>query len=241
MSSTFPSRQDPPSRTWWSLSSKVPHTGKPYSDSGKSSRQSLPKSTGLNFNSIASAIGFKSKKHPTLAIQTPPAPVHTATSAAVASAKYHNRPPSKSVSSVASHVGSLQSVGGRKDTRQSLLTLSDADPFARGGTSARPTHGNRLSVHSNSSITELGAKLSGRSMLNRISSSSSHSIIHHGSELSPSSATQSPTSTPELPIQNLSPKFVLFFDLHHTYRDLRVGGRSEACTVNGPFILLTGP
>lgn len=207
MSSTFPSRQESPSRAWWSLPSKLHNigNGRPYSTQ-KPSRHGLPKPSGLNFNSIASAIGFKPKKHPSLAIQSPP-PVQT-TTATDGSAKYRYRPPSKSVSSVRSQVDSLDSrtpVDARGDTPQSLLTLSDVDPFASNGSSARHASDlNRLSGNSNSSIAEVGSKHRGPSMLNRISSSS-HSNIHHGGELSPSSSSQSSTLAPDSPTQHLKP------------------------------------
>jgi hypothetical protein len=246
MSSNFPSRQDPPSRTWWSLSSKLPNiaNGRPYS-TDKSSRQGLPKSSGLNFNSIASAIGFKPKKHPSLTIQPPPVQNNTGADGS-ANLKYLYRPPSKSVSSGRSPVDSLEPrtpVDGQRDTRPSLLMLSDVDPFASGGISSRHTSDpHRLSGHSNSSIAEVGYKHRGPSMLNRISyaSSSSHSNVHHGSELSPSSSKQSSILTPDSPIQHLKPTFVLSLDLHNAYRDMDVGGQPEACIENGRFVLLKG-
>jgi hypothetical protein len=246
MATTFPSRPEGPSRTWWSLSSKLPNVanGRPYS-ADKSSRQGLPKSSGLNFKAIASAIGLK-KKHPSLAIQSPPPPPVQITTSADGWAKHPSRPPSKSVLSVRSQVdspGSRKPLAGRRDTRQSLLTLSDVDPFASGEVSARYTSDpSRLSVHSNSSIAEVGSKYKGPSRLNRISytSSSSHSNIHHGSELSPTSSNQSSTLTPDSAIQSLKPTFVLSFNLHNAYRDLNVGGQPEACIANGQSFLLTG-
>jgi len=208
MSSTISSHQQTPPRTWWSLSPKSSN-GKSYS----TEKSGPSKSGGLNFNSIASAIGFKPKKHPSLAIQPPPAS---------GPAKQANRPPSKSVSSVWSAADSPQPqtpVDGHRHTRQSLLTLSDVDPFARNGISARHTSSNRHSAQSKASIPEFGSKHADPSIFNRISyaSSSSHSNIHRGSELSSSSPKQSSPLTPDTPIQNLKPKFVLSLYLHGIY------------------------
>lgn len=74
-------------------------------------------------------------------------------------------------------------------------------------------------------------------MLNRISSSS-HSNIHHGGELSPSSSSQSSTLAPDSPTQHLKPTFVPFLDLYNAYRVLDVGDLSAACIANGRFVLL---
>ena len=205
-------RPETSSRTWWS---KLPIPANARPD--KSSRQGLQKSSGLSFNSIASAIGLKPKKHPSLAIQSPPPPPVKTTTGTDASEKYISRPSSKSLSSL----DPRKPMDGRKNTRQSLLMVSDADPFV----SARhPSDPNRLSVHSNSSTTEVGSKHRGPSKLNRISSSS-NSTVHHESELSPTSSNQSSTLAPDSPIQNLKPTFVLSFDFHNTYQDLDVGGQ----------------
>jgi hypothetical protein len=208
------SRQQPPTRTWWSLSSKSPNvaSGKSYS----TAKSGPSKSGGLNFNAIASAMGFRPKKHPSLAIQPPP--VHIAIPAS-GPTKQVTRPPSRSVSSVWSAADSPQPqtpVDGRRGTRQSLMTLSDVDPFARNGTPARHT---RPSLHSKASIPEIGPKHTSPSTLSRISyaSSSSYSNIYHGSELSPTSPQQSSPLTPDTPIQDLKPKFVLSLNLHITY------------------------
>ncbi|GLB35929.1 hypothetical protein LshimejAT787_0302170 [Lyophyllum shimeji] len=188
MSSTFPSDSSS-SRTWWSLTPKQAHLApqdarRPYS-SDRSSR-----SGGLN--SLAAALGFKSKKHPALAIQDP----HFSTSRSTAPTpatidnKFTNRPPSKSVSSTRSRgdsFGPRTPVDIRQDGRQSLLTLSDIDPFAvRALTSPpRTPEFNRLSNYSNSSNPDFVSK-GAEPMLDRVSyaSSSSHSNFH-GSEPSP--------------------------------------------------------
>ncbi|KAF5385184.1 hypothetical protein D9615_001320 [Tricholomella constricta] len=182
MSSTFPA-DSPNSRTWWSLAPKQPQElRRPYS-SDKSSRPG-----GLN--SIAAALGFKSKKHPTLAIQDPQYPtLRPAPTPPTIDTKFTHRPPSKSVSSTRSRVDSYRPrtpVDVRRDGRQSLLTLSDSDPFAVRALSSAPhtpSDPNRLSAYSNSSIPdEKGIE----PVLNRVSyaSSSSNSNIH-GSEPSP--------------------------------------------------------
>jgi hypothetical protein len=85
---------------------------------------------------------------------------------------YANRPPSKSVSSTQSRVDSIgpKTPSDVRESRQSLLTLSDHDPFAGRGitlvTSQQSAIGsNRLSVHSNSSLPEaIGGKLDNRAL-----------------------------------------------------------------------------
>ncbi|KAF8078851.1 hypothetical protein FPV67DRAFT_1775958 [Lyophyllum atratum] len=191
MSSTFPS-DSPSSRTWWSLAPKQPHLAvqdlrRPYS-SDKSSRPS-----GF---SIAAALGFKSKKHPALAIQDPQFPSSRSPlpAAATIDTNFTNRPPSKSVSSTRSRVdssGPQTPLEVQRHSRQSLLTLSDTDPFAvraRSSAPHTPSDPNRLSAYSNSSIPDFMTK-SAEPILNRVSyaSSSSHSNFHE-----PSSLIQSP-------------------------------------------------
>jgi hypothetical protein len=240
MSSTFSSRQDPSSsRTWWSLSSKLPNVANERQYSDKSFRQRLPKTSGINLNSIAAAIGLKPKKHPSLIIQPPPPPSPPPvknTAGADGLAKHLYRPYSKSASSVHSQVDSPEPrtpEDGQRDTRQSLLTLSAIDSFGMDGSSVR--HPNRLSGHSHSSVAEVGSKYRGPSMLSRSSytSSSSLSNFHIGSELSPSSSKQSFTFSPDSPTQHLKSTFVLSFHLRIAYRVLDVGGQPEAYTANG--------
>ncbi|KAG5644616.1 hypothetical protein DXG03_008094 [Asterophora parasitica] len=183
MSSAFPA-DSPNSRTWWSLAPKQLHVDqrRPYS-SDKSSRPG-----GLN--SIAAALGFKSKKHPTLAVQDsqpisrppPPAPP-------IIDTQFSNRPQSKSVSSTRSRVDSSGpqtpvDFHAQREGRQSLLTLSDADPFAVRSLSSAPhtpSDPDRLSAYSNGSIPDFVSK--GIERVSYASSSSQSNL--HGSELSP--------------------------------------------------------
>lgn len=219
MSSTFSS----PPRTWWSLSPKSTNPvaqdlRRGYSTE-KHSQHSPAKHSGLTFNTFASAMGFKSKKHPSLAIQDPPLQSQTITPPMDGPyGQYAARPISKSTSSTRSRVDSLEPrtpVDPQRDPRPSLLTLSDVDPFAVRAISAphTPSDINRLSAYSNSSIPEFVSKHAESSpMLNRVSyaSSSSHSN-QHGSELSPHSST-----TPSVLVVDpnlggkLKPKFVIY-------------------------------
>ena len=166
MSSALSSRQDAPSRTWWSLS-------KPTE---KDLRQTYPSdkppksSSGFSF---ASVIGFKSKKHPpSLTIQHPHLQGPPALSPSLTvdtpdpPTKFLNRLPSKSVSSTRSRDDSIAPktpTDIQRDGRQSLLTLSDLDPFAgRTMVSLGSTHTisdpNHLSVYSNPSVSEFVQK-----------------------------------------------------------------------------------
>ncbi|KAF9026650.1 hypothetical protein BDZ89DRAFT_1134690 [Hymenopellis radicata] len=101
----------------------------------KSSR-SFVKSSNAKFNTQASAMGFKSKKHPSLVVKDPPpTPTRAVVSTVVSEDRRRgtNRPASKSISSTRSEAESLgpgTPVDGPRDMcYQSLLTLSDADPF----------------------------------------------------------------------------------------------------------------
>ncbi|KAG5717999.1 hypothetical protein E4T56_gene3994 [Termitomyces sp. T112] len=181
MSPAYPS--DPPaSRTWWSLGPKHSSQNDLQPQlSHKSSRHS-----GLN--SIAAALGFKSKKHPVLAIQDPGSPPPRPTMPTVVT-KTHNRPPSKSVSSTQSQVDSLgphTPEDPQRDNRQSLLTMSDSDPFAvvRAISSApqSPSIPSRLALITSSSNPDIMSK-NAESILNRVSYASSSSQSNtHGSD-----------------------------------------------------------
>ncbi|KAG6911616.1 hypothetical protein DXG01_011919 [Tephrocybe rancida] len=194
MSSAYPT--DPPnSRTWWTLAPKpsVRQQGlqRQYSND-KASR-----SGGLS--SIAVALGFKSKKHPVLAIQDPVYPTSRPSVPAIVT-KTGNRPHSESVSSTRSRVDSLgprTPADPQRDNRQSLLTISDTDPFAVRAISSAPhtpSDPNRLSAYSNASSPDFVYK-NAETILNRTSygSSSSQSNAHgsDGSPLSPSSPDSS--------------------------------------------------
>ncbi|KAJ3853867.1 hypothetical protein EV368DRAFT_81173 [Lentinula lateritia] len=167
MSSALPSRSDS-SRNWWSLSSKG-STREPSSfPQEKAGRPSSSKrNDNTKFNTLASAFGLKTKKHPSLTIEDPPAtsfPSHHELEPLYSpelSPKYTNRPPSKSVSSTRSRVDSIEPrtpSDGQRDSasnRHSLLTLSDIDPFAaRSGIAVphSPIDPNRLSAYSGSSV-----------------------------------------------------------------------------------------
>jgi len=153
-------------RTWWSLSKS------PRKDLEKNHQQ-RPKSSGT-FHSFVSAIGFKSKKHTPSHEHEPVPPVVT----------IQTRPPSKSVSSTQTKVDSLEPrtpVDPHRNKHQSLLTLSDIDPFAGRPVIAvsvpnLPSDPNRLSANSNPYVTDFMQKKP--NTFNRVSYASSYSIAH---------------------------------------------------------------
>ncbi|KAF9040477.1 hypothetical protein BDZ89DRAFT_1060555 [Hymenopellis radicata] len=168
----------------------------------KSSRSSVKSSNG-KFNTLASAMGFKSKKHPSLAIQDPPPmPTRTVVSTVVSEDRrgYTNRPASKSVSSTRSQAespGPRTPVDGPRDMRhQSLLTLSDADPFAANGISVphSPVDPGRLSVYSNSSMVEYSKRTD--AAVNRGSYASTSSYSQGHSDLASISRAASTSEVP---------------------------------------------
>ncbi|EAU92766.2 hypothetical protein CC1G_01811 [Coprinopsis cinerea okayama7 len=141
-----------PSRSWWSMSSK--NQTQRYSTEKQKQKSPL--------NTIASALGLKAKKSPTLTIEDPPLPIQPPPQPSVAPLpKFTNRPPSKSVSSTLSRADSAEprtpSDINYNPSRQSLLTLSDTDPFAGRGivTIASPTDPTRLSAYSNGSGNDI--------------------------------------------------------------------------------------
>ncbi|TFK30872.1 hypothetical protein FA15DRAFT_751864 [Coprinopsis marcescibilis] len=189
------------SKSWWSMSNKH------LSNSRYSSERPKIKSP-LTLNSLASAFGFKSKKSPTLAIQDPPLPIqsppiHLNTSPDPP--KSINRPPSKSVSSTRSRADSVEPrtpsdvhYSLKKVSRQSLLTLSDIDPFAgRQGVTISSTDPTRLSAYSNGSGGDYD-KHGQYASYNRVSygssSSQSHSYANLGDARSPISPSESVNS-----------------------------------------------
>jgi len=212
-------RQEASSRTWWSLSSKSPNIPSAGASANKPSRQVSLKYNGFKFNSIASAIGLKPKRHPSLTIQSPP-PVQTTIPASdgLYSAKYRHRPPSKSVSSTRSQGDSLGPRTPVDSQRDTCLSLSEVDPFAK-SEHIDPFMSNRISY----------------------ASSSSHNVHHHGGELLPSSSNQSSTPTPEFPIQNLKSKYVISPDLRNAYRAPDVGSQLESWIASGLLVLWMGP
>ncbi|KAF5388555.1 hypothetical protein D9757_004618 [Collybiopsis confluens] len=191
------------SRNWWPLSSKS--SGKDlassYDISGKD--YSSKKADATKLNSLASAIGFKSKKHPSLAIQDPPVripPPSPVIPLSPSPSKYTNRTASKSVSSTRSRVDSIEPrtpLDPQRDTathRHSLLTLSDADPFASRGIAVphSPVDPNRLSVYSgNGVVPEYVTKAMEDAPVSRISYASSSLSSPYSDELAPFSPTSS--------------------------------------------------
>lgn len=197
-----PSEQQPV-RTWWSLS---------RSPSTKDLRQGYDKQQSKSsgkFTSFASAIGLKSKKHtPSLAIQEPPPPVppvvkiHTST-----------RPPS-----TRTRVDSFEPRTPVDLKRQSLLTLSDADPFAGRSVIPVPSDPNRLSAYSNPSVTDFLHKKPDTPTFNRVSYASSSSNSHvHAIEILPAPPVSNARITSEF--RRLHNKYVtaIFTYPHGTY------------------------
>ncbi|KIL71704.1 hypothetical protein M378DRAFT_238464 [Amanita muscaria Koide BX008] len=135
-------------------SSKLPWSrSKLASPDTKLSQSEKPSSTKLSLNLF---FGFKSKK--------PSSPVPQDPHALLASPINIKRPPSKSISSIRSRVDSIgpkTPTDGPRESRQSLLTLSDPDPFAGRGvtvvTSPQSAIGhNRYSIYSSNSLPDVG-------------------------------------------------------------------------------------
>ncbi|KAJ7492422.1 hypothetical protein FB451DRAFT_531920 [Mycena latifolia] len=229
MSSTL-SHHDQPQRSWWQKSP----ADKPHSHS---------KQSGIKFNTLASAMGFKPKKAhpPALTIQDPPySPprVHLVPRSEPSQRRPYTapsvgmgRPPSNSVSSSRSRVDSLEPSTPKtpddpaKARRGSLLTLSDADPFAARIVSLHsPSDPNRLSAFSNSSVTDTKSNES----VSRVSyaSSSSHSF-RLGGDLSPLSIV-SPASEAGSSYMRLSNKMS-----GHSLRRKEVSGDTWLSSLGG--------
>lgn len=119
--------------------------------------------------SLNALFGIKSKKHPA---EPPPTVTSVLSDRNPSPVLYANRPPSKSVSSTQSRVDSIgpKTPNSVRESRQSLLTLSDHDPFAGRGitvvTSPQSVIGsNRVSIRSNSSLPDaIGGKLDNRAL-----------------------------------------------------------------------------
>ncbi|KAK0208819.1 hypothetical protein DFS33DRAFT_1305723 [Desarmillaria ectypa] len=208
------SRHDQASRSWWSSKhAKYTAQHKDMSqDFTPGSSTSSTKSSSSKFNSLTSV--FKSKKHPSLAIQDPPLPPARPVLSAVSPpdlerSKSHNvqhtRPPSKSVSSTLSQAESSEPRtpvdSNREMHHQSLLTLSDIDPFASHGIFIphSPVDPNRLSVYSNSSIIEYSKRSDSGINRGSYASSSSHSNYYGDApSFSPTSRT---ASSPDIPVR----------------------------------------
>ncbi|KAK0198912.1 hypothetical protein F5146DRAFT_112743 [Armillaria mellea] len=206
------SRHDQASRSWWSSKhAKYPPQPKDIpQDFTPGSSTSSTKSSISKFNSLTSV--FKSKKHPSLAIQDPPLPSSRPVLSAVSPSDLgrsksqnvqYTRPPSKSVSSTLSQAESSEPRtpvdSNREMHHQSLLTLSDTDPFASHGISIphSPLDPNRLSVYSNSSVIEYSKRSDTGIKRGSYASSSSQSNYYGDSpSFSPSSRT---ASSPDIP------------------------------------------
>ncbi|KAI5836527.1 hypothetical protein K523DRAFT_225557 [Schizophyllum commune Tattone D] len=204
MSSTFPS-SDP--RGWWP---SKPNAKDPARRPTPEKRDSQSKVPGNKFNTLASALGLKStKRPPALAIEQPPPALQSPLSPRPPK-KYANRPPSKSVSSTRSRTDSIeprtppdlyQDPVGK---RQSLLTLSDLDPFAARGiaTPHSPSDPNRLSAYSNTSVPEyVSKKLEARGPTHRSSYASSSSTYTGDTGSSPTTMSPVPSADghPKIP------------------------------------------
>ncbi|PBK76743.1 hypothetical protein ARMSODRAFT_1011971 [Armillaria solidipes] len=206
------SRHDQASRSWWSSKhAKYPAQPKDIpQDFTPGSSTSSTKSSISKFNSLTSV--FKSKKHPSLAIQDPPLPPSRPVLSAVSPSDLgrsksqnvqYTRPPSKSVSSTLSQAESSEPRtpvdSNREMHHQSLLTLSDIDPFASHGIFIphSPLDPNRLSVYSNSSIIEYSKRSDAGIKRGSYASSSSQSNYYGDSpSFSPTSRT---ASSPDIP------------------------------------------
>ncbi|PBL00522.1 hypothetical protein ARMGADRAFT_383093 [Armillaria gallica] len=158
------SRHDQASRSWWSSKqAKYPAQSKDIpQDFTPGSSTSSTKSSISKFNSLTSV--FKSKKHPSLAIQDPPLPPSRPVLSAVSPSDLgrsksqnvqYTRPPSKSVSSTLSQAESSEPRtpvdSNREMHHQSLLTLSDTDPFASHEYSKRSDAGIKRGSYASSS------------------------------------------------------------------------------------------
>lgn len=174
MSSTYAPRGDQhSSRGWWSMKSS---NSKDLAEK-TSSKKSL--------TTFVSGISLKSKKHPSLTIQEPPmtliSPPTSPVSLAIRprsrpSPTIQTRPLSNSISSTRSRgdsIGPRTPVDTlRSSPHQSLLTLSDVDPFAaRAISSPSSLDPNRLSAYSNTSVPDYASKANENSRSSYASSS----------------------------------------------------------------------
>lgn len=204
--------------------------GRPSLSHSKS-RDNIASSKFNNF--VANAIGKKSKK-PTLTIQDPPSPLLTpslgplsystpntaATTPTYAPAPFYSpRPPAKSVSTVRSYEFDDRSdriseprtpsdhPRDRRSYQNSVLTLSDPDPFAAGAMIVPhfPQDPNRLSVYSDSSMLDPHSGKRGDVFYYNRMSYGSSSSNSHGTP-SESQSPRSPVSPPmPVPVSRLVP------------------------------------
>ncbi|KAF8216004.1 hypothetical protein K438DRAFT_620715 [Mycena galopus ATCC 62051] len=211
MPSTLSSPEPQRSSSWWSVSPKSPPSSQVFAQKS----HSHSKQSGIKFNTLATAMGFKPKKshhpppltldHPYSPVATPPA-VHLVPRSdsgprrpytAPSAGNGIGRAPSTSVSSTRSRGDSIGPTTPRTpedpvhSRRGSLLTLSDADPFAARVVSLQsPSDPNRLSAFSNSSAHDIKSNESA----NRVSYASSSSSFRMGGDRSPQSSIVSPVS-----------------------------------------------
>ncbi|TFK94398.1 hypothetical protein K466DRAFT_509596 [Polyporus arcularius HHB13444] len=211
-----------PSRPWWSRSKSSRDSLRPVRSvaslaeedekyaSTASSASPRPKDAlpSLKFNTLASAIGLKSKKLPALTIQDPPPPLpsprahpnsrptsgnssNAHSPAAVERTPFFtNRPPAKSISTVRSSEYDYDAASeprtpsdhprDRSSYQHSVMTFSEMDPFASGGIVVQhlPQDPNRLSVYSDSSMLDPQQKRLDTPPHNRGSYGSSSSNSH---------------------------------------------------------------
>lgn len=175
-------------------------------------------SSTITLSSFASAMGFKSKKrHAPLAIERRLPLDSGLKSPSTSDASSSKRPYSKSVSSSRSPVESIEPKtpsDGYREARQSLLTLSDVDPFAGAGrdTSAPSpfvaSDPKQLSVYNSPTINEPASRQNKDStLLDRVSYTSSSSQSQ--GDPSPRHMTFMSTPTSEVTFRKkLSTKFV---------------------------------
>lgn len=191
-------------RQWWSLSSKNSSSVGPVKhdvDLTRSFNQpDKPRkhSVGMKFSSITSAMGFKSKKHPTLAIQEPPPEIRPkAARVDTQTVRYPNRPPAKSVSTVQSWDDPNEPqtpLDVVKEGMPRVLTTSDPDLYSSRGIRCSPTlqDPNRLSAYSSSSISDtLSRKDDSAIAFKRLSDASSSLSQYLAVDYSPTSSSAS--------------------------------------------------
>lgn len=154
----------------------------------------------MKLSTITSAIGFKSKKHPTLAIQEPPPDIRPKVARVDTQTvtRYPNRPPAKSVSTVQSWDDPSSEpqtpLDLVKGDMPKVSTTSDPYQFCSRGIRSSPViqDPNRLSVYSGSSISDtLSKKNESAIAFKRLSDTSSSLSQYLGADISPTSSSTS--------------------------------------------------
>jgi hypothetical protein len=174
MSSGHPPRHESSSRTWWSLSSKRQLSPNGLK-SDKELRRTAEKSKPMpKFSTLTSAFGLKTKKRSSFPVPEPLTPTPTPPLKLVAkpplndAARPQSRPATSAGPVLRPRGASTQALAApdiHKDShanRLSLLTLTDADPFAARGVSyLHSTQENRQPLkHTSTSAPEISAKTS---------------------------------------------------------------------------------